>query len=191
MEKPTQSFIELAQTLEQVDENLDFLIGKKNKERILYHIFYSCFFCIDCTVLCLYSVGRLDEQQQPQQLLDKAVLERLKIDHDSIQMFMFKNSFKLTDCTSAGLYQFIYDVNFLSLLHTRLTREIQAQDENQKLTINTDSLLERLISIYAKDKSVKAEGIKFKREIFEKALEKFFEEEYEEQKKLIAEAKKE
>jgi len=191
VEKPTNSFIELAQALEQTNENITFLLGTKNKERVLYHIFYSCFLCIDCTVLCLHSFGRVDEQQQPQQLLDKTVLERLKIDHDSIQMLMFRNSFKLTDCTASGLYQFIYDLNFLSIIYSKLASDIQPQEGKQKLVINTDSLLERLISIYAKDKNIKVEGIKFKRDIFEKALEKFLEEEYQEQKKIIAESKKE
>jgi len=180
VDKPTAPFLELAKVFEQANKNFDFLIGPKQKERVLYHMFYSCFLCIDYTVLCLENPRR-DEKDQQTQLFDKAVLERFKIDYESIQMLMFRNSFKLTDCTSSGLYQFIYDVNFLSMLYQKLTQENLPEGKQPSLVINTDSLLERLIAFFAKEKNIKAESIKFKREIFQKALDQFFETGYNEQ----------
>lgn len=137
-------------------------------------MFYSCFICIDYAVLCIQTLKPDESQQQQAPLFDKAVLDKYKIDHDSIQMLLLRNQFKLTDCTPAGMYQFIYDINFLSILYSRLTYSEEAEVEKAMLTIDTDSLLERLMTLYAKEKSIKVESIKFKREIFQTAIEEMF-----------------
>jgi len=185
IKRPTAPFLELAKYFEQANANFDFLIGPKQKERVLYHMFYSCFLCIDYTVLCLETPPRDEKDQKQAQLFDKAILERFKIDYDSIQMLMFRNSFKLTDCTSFGLYQFIYDINFLSLLYQKLCQASSPENTLPTLVINTDSLLERLISFFAKEKKIKVESIRFKREIFQEPLNEFFTTGYKEQPEII------
>jgi hypothetical protein len=185
VERPTAPILELAKYFEQANANFDFLIGPKQKERVLYHMFYSCFLCIDYTVLCLETPPRDERDQKQAQLFDKAILERFKIDYESIQMLMFRNSFKLTDSSSSGLYQFIYDVNFLSLLYQRLCQASSPENTPPTLVINTDSLLERLITFFAKEKKIKVESIRFKREIFQDPLTKFFETEYKQQSEII------
>jgi len=185
VERPTAPFLELAKSFEQANADFDFLIGPKQKERVLYHMFYSCFLCIDYTVLCLETPPRDEKDQKQAQLFDKAILERFKIDYDSIQMLMFRNSFKLTDCSSSGLYQFIYDVNFLSLLYQKLCQASSPENNSPTLPIKSDSLLERLVNFFAKEKKIKVESIRFKLEIFQKALDEFFEKEYKEQNAIV------
>jgi len=161
MKKPTQTFLELANVFEKAKKNLDFLLGSEQKDGILRSMFENCLICLEYSVLCQENLT-----QNQRELYEKSALEC-----DSIKRLMLTNSFKVTDCSMTGLYQLIYDVNFLGMLYQKLT--------GGHLVMNTEGCISKLIDFYKREKDI-PENIELRHEAFQESLERFFEIEYKE-----------
>jgi len=160
-DKPTKAFSELAKAFEKANKNIGILLGPEQKEGVLSSMFESCLLCLEYSVLCRENLA-----QNKREFYDKTVL-----DCDSIQRLMLRNSFKITDCSVAGLYQLIYDVNFLGLLYQRLI--------GGSMLTNIEGCVSKLVGFYKREKNI-PENIEFRSVVFQDSLERFFETEYKE-----------